>query len=617
MLVLVSVPLYATEYNEAPMLKELVEAGELPPVEERLPEEPLVIEPIEEIGQYGGTIRTPCVLTNMVVEVGWMNVESMLQLDCQVVDVVPQIAKGWEFSEDKKTFTLYLRKGMKWSDGHPYTADDIMFWWEDFILNKELTPILWTGWAPGGEAMKVEKVDDYTVRFRFAVPYLNFIYRLLADRSLPKHYLKDFHPGYVEKEELDKLTKEEGYDNWWELFRAKNDWVENVDLPVVNAWKMSKITPEAGFLERNPYYWRVDTAGNQLPYIDKVVGLRIIDREVSNMKIISGEVDYACAAMKLENYPLYMESKEKGDFRVMLWKLLFQSATGFMFNLTDNDPALREIFQDVRFRRAISLAINREEINEAVFFGLGVPMQSAMPPGSRFYDPELAEAYAEYDPEGANKLLDEMGLTERDADGYRLRPDGETFVIRFECTDIGAARGLMSIWPMAQDYWKEIGVKTDLKLHERTFFDTRLAANEVSATMWGITGVLDAELYTTASWLVISSENWWNNSWWGPKWYDWFNTKGETGEEPPEEIKRLNDLFNRIQVSPDEEERNELIREILRSQAENLWMIGTVANIPQPIAVKNHLRNFSEECGWTVYGHGYMVSDPSQWFVRK
>jgi len=604
-------------FNEAPMLKTKVAAGEIPPVEERLPEEPMVVNPVEEVGRYGGTIHTPCVLTNMAVEVGWMNCESMFQVDANGVDIIPQIAKGYEFSKDGKTFTLYLRKGMKWSDGYPFTADDVMFWWEDVTLNKDLNPILWTGWCPGGKPMKVEKIDDYTVRFEFAAPYLNFIYRLLSSVALPKHYLKNFHPRYISKEKLNDLMKKEGYDNWWELFKAKNDWVENPDLPVVNAWKMVKITPEAGFLERNPYYWRVDTVGNQLPYIDKVVGLRALDREVANMKIISGEVDYACAAMKLEDYPLYMENKEKGNYRVMLWDLLFQSATGFMFNLTDNDPVLRKIFRDVRFRRAMSLAINREEINEVVFFGLGVPMQSAMPPGSRFYNPEYAKAYAEYNPKEANRLLDEMGLTERDKDGYRLRPDGKTLRIHFECTDIGAARGLKSIWPLVKKYWADIGVKTDLKLHERTFFDTRLAANEVSATMWGITGVLDAELFTTCSWLVIGEQNWWNNSWWGIKWYDWFNTKGKEGEEPPEEIKRLHEMYKRIQVSPSEEERSNLIKEILRSQAENLWVIGTVTNIPQPIAVKNYLRNFPEKCPWTVYGHGYMPSNPCQWFLKK
>ena len=147
----------------------------------------------------------------------------MLQLDADNVEALPNIAKAYEFSEDKKVFTLYLRKGLKWSDGHPATADDVMFWWEDITLNEELTPVLWTGWQPGGETMKVEKVDEYTVRFHFAQPYLNFVYRLLGEIMVPKHYLKNFHPKYTSQEELDRLTKEGGYDYWWQLFAAQND----------------------------------------------------------------------------------------------------------------------------------------------------------------------------------------------------------------------------------------------------------------------------------------------------------------------------------------------------------------------------------------------------------
>lgn len=606
-----------TSFKEAPVLAKLVEDGEIPPLSERLPEEPMVVVPVERPGKYGGRIVSADTLTNMAVEAGWSIGEGMLQLDADNVEVLPNIAKAYEFSEDKKVFTLYLRKGLKWSDGHPATADDVMFWWEDITLNEELTPVLWTGWQPGGETMKVEKVDEYTVRFYFAQPYLNFVYRLLGEIMVPKHYLKNFHPEYTSQEELDRLTKEGGYDYWWQLFAAQNDYLNNPDLPTLNAWKLVKLTPEAGFFERNPYYWKIDTEGNQLPYIDERLVYRAVDREVANIRIVNGELDCACAAAKLEDYPLYMENREKGGYRVMMWKLLFQSATGFMFNLTYDDLVLRDIFQDVRFRRAMSLAINREEINEAAFYGLGVPMQSGMPPGSRFYDPEFAQAYAEYNPEEANRLLDEMGLTERDKDGYRLRPDGETLFILFECTDIGAARGLSIIWPLVQKYWRDIGVKTEIRLHERGLFDTRLAANMVAATMWGITGVEDAELLTTCSWLVIGPQNWWNCSWWGIKWYDWFATGGKKGEEPPAEIKRLLSLYEKIQVASTPQEQDALVREILASQAENLWVIGTVANIPQPIIVSNRLRNFPDGCVWGVYSHGYMPANPCQWFVEE
>ncbi len=603
-----------TAFNEAPMLSELVSEGVLPPVADRLPKEPLVLIPYEEIGNYGGEMFTFCTLTSIIVEGGWSMNETTLRLDRYAGEVLPNLAHAFEFSDDARTFTLHLREGLHWSDGTPATASDIMFWWEDQMLNTEITPVVPSQWRPGDQVMEVTALDDYTVQFEFAVPYLNFPYRLIGGMYLPQHYLQQFHPMYTDADELAATVSAAGYDQWYQLFSARNSYLENPDRPTLNAWKLTSIDSERGIFERNPYYWKVDTEGNQLPYIDRKVVNRGGDPEVINMMALQGQLDRVCAAMQLENYPLYIENREQGDYSVKLWNLAFQSSCGFMFNLTYEDPVLREIMNDVRFRQAMSLAIDREEINEGVFFGLGVPQQSAMPPMSRFYNPEHANAYAEFDPERANALLDEMGLVGRDREGFRVGPDGDTVFILFETTDIGAARGLRAVWPLVQNYWNNIGIKTDLRLHERTFFDTRLDTNEIAATIWGITGAVEAELFTTTSFLLIGPHSWYNNSWWGMNWWHWLNTDGESGEEPPAIITELWRKYQAIQMAESREEQERLINEILAAQAENLWVIGTVTQTPQPILVRNDVRNFVDEAAWTVMGQGYMVSNPAQWF---
>jgi peptide/nickel transport system substrate-binding protein len=267
-----------TKFNEAPMLAELVKAGKLPPVEKRLPSEPLVIVPVEEVGQYGGTAR---VFSNSITGYGegecLIGFEGIVKLGPDGTSVVPNIAKSWKFTNGGKTLTLYLRKGIKWSDGVPFTADDILFWWEDVILNDDLTPVKPKTWSPGGKLMRVEKVDDYTVSLHFAIPYPFAILYLAhawgAQGSFyyPKHYSKNFHPKYVPLDELNKKAKAEGFDNWWQLFGKYNSFFggggANVEpgTPTLQAFMVAKKGTDVIISERNPYYWKVDIAGNQLP----------------------------------------------------------------------------------------------------------------------------------------------------------------------------------------------------------------------------------------------------------------------------------------------------------------------------------------------------------------
>lgn len=617
----------AAKYSEAPMLRAKVAAGELPSVEERLPEDVLVVKPVDKIGQYGKTLR--------IVDTYWFDFWCLLSTPLFGLaqdfetgtheyykgvaegKIVPALAKGGEFSEDKKTFTLYLREGLKWSDGAPLTADDLLFWWEDVIKNKELTPVIGSIYKPGGELWTVEKVDDYTVRFHFVAPYKFFKYMLTSwtipiyPLVLPKHYLKRFHIKY--NSEADELAKKEGFDNWWNLFSVKSSrpsLLDDPECPTCSPWKIVERKPDRFVAERNPYYWKVDTAGNQLPYIDRVVCDLSADREVLNMKIIAGQVDYAAVALAFDDIPLFKANEAKGNYRLMLWDTPMGAMPSIHFNLTyKKDPVLGDIFRDVRFRQAMSLAINREEVNQVVYFGLSYPTQATCLPESKFWEPEFAKAYAEYNPEKANQLLDEMGLKWDKDHEWRLRPDGKTLTVVNEDCDWGAVRGFSKVRPLLKEYWEKIGVKTVLKLIDSGLYGARAGANELQLHLFGID--CNDLMFQMNFLYFVPGQNL------APLWDLWVNSEGESGEEPPEELKRAREQALRIEVSEDEEEIVRLGKEIFRLQAENLWIIGACGTLKQPLVVGNNLGNFLEDGVWASDNFVTGYAWPDQWFLKE
>ncbi len=596
-------------FNEAPMLRVKVAAGELPPVEERVGEEPLVIKPFEEIGTYGGTMRMYYGNPFYSFDADFSVMDSMFYFAPDANTVFPNVAKGWELSSDARILTIYLREGMKWSDGAPFTADDLVFWYEDVLLNDELTPTIDRQWMPGGEVMKLEKVDDYTVELHFAASYPLILYALTqyaasqqgAGMLTPKHYLKKFHPRYASEEDLEKLCEEKGVESWVSLWGNKRSLLggnQDLDLPKLGAWIPVKISTTEVMFERNSYYWKVDTAGNQLPYIDRRKVSIITSLEIVKMKIMAGELDFAFLETTNENLPLYMENRKRGDYRVFQWSTVVVSVPGLLFNQNTPDEVLAEIFQDARFRRALSLAINREEIDEFYRFGLGEPRQATLPPSSRFYEEEFERSYAEYDPERANQFLDEMGLKWDDDHEYRLRPDGETLGIVLEWS---TNQPIVNAIELIKEYWEEVGVKIALKSGLNTEIWQRVAAGEPE--------VFSEYIQTGDPAFMVSGPPWipGGNSSWCLKWRLWYSTDGEEGEEPPEEIKRLFQLSDEIKIVLDEKKRTEIGKEILRLHADNVWIIGTIGVFPYGFAVKNNLRNAPEESllsngtRWTLF----------------
>ena len=617
----VSISFSQKKYNEAPMLAELVKAGKLPPVEQRLPEEPLIVEPAEQIGQYGGTIRVayPTVYR-------WIDVSSLTNWDTVLKvsskdyhTIIPHVAKAWKFSGDKKSLVLYFRKGMKWSDGQPFTADDIMFWYEDVLLNKELTPVFPSWLAPGGKPAKIEKIDDYTVKLSFSVSYPIILYQLaMQSMYLPKHYLKKYHPKYTSEKDLEKMVKDGNFTHWRDLFSSKatlspTDARREVDAPTLTAYVVKSKTTNITTLERNPYYWKVDTAGNQLPYIDRIQAFLVENVEMYNMKITIGEIDYADYNTSLENYPLYKESSEKGGYRVLLWPTIYTSGVAFMPNLNHKDPVLRRILQDKRFRRALSLAINRDEINQLVYLGLGVPMQTTVLPPSPLYKKEYAEAYIKYNPVEANRLLDEMKLRWDKDHKYRLRPDGKVLSLTIEYApgEMGTIR--TTTCELVQKYWETIGIKVALKPEASELFTQRVGAAEHDIGLWQVL-TPEIRLYWLPRDYVPTQPVW---SQWGTLWALWYTSGGKSGEEPPPEIKRLYKLWEIASTAIDEKVRMDALDKILKAQAENLWTISTVGQFPQPVIVNKKLANVPEKLYWGWdYAYG-SIGNPETWFFKR
>ena len=606
-------------FGEAPMLAAMVAAGDLPPVEERLPEEPLVFNVFEGIGTYGGTLKAASIGTEYTELTPIRGLAGAVQTANRgpgsPIDIVPYAHKGWEMSEDQKTVTLYLRRGMKWSDGHPYTADDVMFSFEDFILIDEF-PSGWhrSGWGPMSHA---EKVDDFTVRLHYTDPFptLPGWYEFWGGwqpHSYPKHYLSKYHAKY--NENADALAKEEGYDNWvqavWAKQASTSDFrVGDLNTPSVNPWNHEEITTTYVLHVRNPYHFAIDPAGNQLPYIDRLRVETVADAETLNLKVISGELSVAGIGLATPDFPLFKENEESGGYETLMWPRAAGAESFYSFNLTHQDPVQREIFQDVRFRQAMSLAIDREEINKVLFFGLAVPRQAAMDPENSFYKEEWATRYAEYDPDTANRLLDEMGL-QRGDDGFRLRPDGEVLTAQIVIPLEWPSH--VAISELVAEYWGDVGVKVDPRSYSIDLVVERLTTNDYDVSVWFLRRTNASKGYLPSNKFTS------NDGWYATQWWAWHNSGGEQGEEPPDEFQDFFNLADQWYITADKAERDRIATQLFDFASEQVLLIGTVGYAPVPIIVSNHLGNFPRDVRFAGDDvHSLRDVKPDQWYIKQ
>jgi peptide/nickel transport system substrate-binding protein len=574
------------KYNEAPALAEQVKAGALPPVEQRLPEQPLVVPVVEKIGEYGGVWRRaflgPADANNYVRVV----YDSLFRFTQDGAEIEPKIAAGAKSSADFKVWTILLRKGARWSDGVPFTADDIVFWYKDVLLNRDLMPSVPT-WIRNtdGTPAKVVKLDDTTVRFTYDRPATLFLQEVAnqdgPDNSyamfLPAHYLKKFHPAYTPKEDIDRLAQAVSFKSWTELFAAKATPAQNPDRPTMAAWlPVTRVSDPVFTLRRNPYYIGVDTAGNQLPYIDEVRFTYFADQQALNLAAIAGNFDMQARHIQMTNYPVLKEQEKTGKYRVIIWPTFGGSDAVIALNTTYTaDPAIGRLMATKDFRIALSLAINRDEIKESVFLGLGEARQAVPAPWHPYFPgKEWATKYTEFDREAANRMLDDLGLSKRNAEGIRLMANGKAAMIEISVVPAFGA------WPdvaqlVAKD-WEAVGVKTIVQIRERALHFNMRNANELMAEIWNE----DTTAFPFTGGAKFDPRNGaLSTLTFGPLYSRWLNSFGKEGVEPTEPIKRIMQLVDTARTVG-HDGQVQAAQELFRIWADNVFEIGTIGLTP-------------------------------------
>jgi len=586
--------------KEAPQLAELVKAGKLPPVAERVGQDPVVIKPLREVGKYGGTWRGgftgPADFWN-----GFRccsGPDHLMFWDYTGDKVVPNLAKGLEMQDGGRAWLVHLRRGMKWSDGKPFTADDFVFWFEDIYQNKDLVPTPSATMAINGKQGAIEKVDTSTVRFKFPEPYFmlpdvlagstdlagqGFAYRGMGGFA-PAHYLKQFHPKYAGQAELDKKVKEAKFDSWVRMFLAKNDWALNPELPVLSPWKtVTAINTPTWTLERNPYSVFVDTAGNQLPYIDRVVLTLGENLEVINLRAVAGEYDFQQRHLDLGKLPVFIENQVRGGYKVYLDPGDYGGDMIIKFNLNyDADGEIAKWFSTADFRRALALGIDRDQINETFWLGTGTP-SSVVPADGNKYNPgpQYRKLWATLDVRKANEMLDKIGLAKKDAQGFRLRSDGKGR-LRIEIMTLGGQFvQFTQIAEMIREQWKRIGIDLTVQEVERSLALKRTAANEQQLGAWNNDGsehlfTFPLHVFPFELAAVASS---------GPLYVKWFHSAGAQGKEPEPKMRELMEKWKKAFGVP-EKERIQLGKEVWKIAAEEVYIIGVIGMGPASMGVR-------------------------------
>lgn len=601
-----------TTGREAPDLARLVAAGELPPLEERIPTEPLVVQPRDEIGEYGGTWRR----INYRLFANWYSWEPLVKLDMDTFAPVPNVARGVDISDDYTAFTFYLREGMKWSDGAPFTSEDLMFFYEDILMNDELTPGKPAWLAAAGEPAVFSAPDDYTIVIEFSAPKMLFLQEQAAMGRpnyllTPKHYLSRFHPEYADAGKLQEMLSAEGMDSWVQLMEAKRSTNENPDLPVVAAWDLeTDSSAELQVATRNPYYWKVDTEGRQLPYIDAMTWPLRADAQVTLLKAIAGEVDFDRVSKVAGDMTLLKENEASGGYTAKMLNLDSHSNSLVLFVNQDyvGDEADAEILRDVRFRRALSVAIDREELIEFTVLGLAEPRQAVLHSTSPGGSEEYSKAYVDHDPVQAAAWLDEAGLSGRDSDGWRTLPNGDTFELIL-ATDSGRQLSIDS-GEIIKKHFEEVGLKTALKLEDGALYQTRRNSGEHMITIGGNGEGLDP-LRKPHHYFPIAG----GQVPWAPLQATYYQTDGRDGREPVGFQAELIDLYEQAVRELNESKRIALYERTMEIHSQQLFQIGTMSYAGFPMVVSNKMHNTPKRLA-NVYQNA-PAFDAEQYFIRE
>ncbi len=605
---------------------------DLPPLAERLPEEPLVVVPYDEIGHYGGTLD---IISN-ATEAGTSDMMSIRHVNLvrysdDLETIVPNVAKGWKWNDDYTELTFYLRKGHKWSDGEPFTSADIKFWYDNLELDPNVMAKTKDYVLVGGERMTVETPDPYTVVFKLPAPkpgLLSHFANHYAQAFQPKHLLGRFHPAI--NPNADAEAQALGFENGYAVIKAyfgNSDWMDTATpmlnspdkvanmpfaaAPTLESHIVVRESTEGRHFVPNPYYFKVDTAGHQLPYVNEMDETFVTETEVRVLKMINGEVDYKTQSLQLDMAPILLENQEKGDYTVWLEPKI--SFPVFSFNVTDEDLEKRELFNNIKFREAMSVAINRQEINDVAYFGQGqIQQYVAFSPTPGFISEDMLQYKTEYDPEGAKALLDSIGFVDKDGDGWRDLPSGKPLVLNIQFATQGTSAKVNEL--VAQN-WAEVGVKTTVKEITADEYRSAQSANQLSVGSWEKSQPLAVILGNNEE-FVPPFENYFAHRT-GMLWAEYIESNGERGVEPPAWVNdSIADIAAFQSATPGSDEQAAIGARMVERMTKQLLFIGTVKAV-SPVFHRNVLKNVPE---FKTASYDYYWAYPyrgDQWFLDE
>ncbi len=616
----------------AKMNKRIRGNPKLPPLDERIPEDALVVAPYHSIGKYGGTFD---VMSN-ATEAGTSDFlairhVNLVRYSDDLQTIVPNIAKDWEWNDDFTQLTFFLRKGHKWSDGAPFGARDVKYWYDNLSLNPKVIENPKDYVLVAGKPMTVDVIDAQTVRFNLPAPKPGLLVHFantFAQGFQPMHFLGQWDPEI--NPDADKMAKAAGFEDGYEVlsnYFGNSDWTDTPSpmlrspdkagnlpadtMPTLESHILISESTEGRHLVANPYFHQVDTAGNQLPYISEQDEIYVNEDEVRILKLINAEVDFKAQSLQLSTAPLLLENQEKGDYTVELRPEV--TIASFAFNMTHENLQKRKVFSDLRFRQAMSVAMNREEMNEVAFFGMGEAKQyvgfTDSPP---FIEEKWKQYYAQYDPKLASKLLDEMGLKDVDGDGFRDLHDGGKLVVNIQFSVQGAPAAMVEL---IGQHWAAVGILTTVKEVTPDEYRSAQSSNKLDVANWRNGQPLSIVLGTNQIWVPPYHDYFSVRT--NMLWAEWVDSKGASGVEPPDYAKQMMEDINAFQSTPvGTPESDKIGARMVENLVANLLYIGTV-QVPAPIYHRNVLKNFTT---YKTHSFEYYRSypyRPTQWWLDE
>jgi peptide/nickel transport system substrate-binding protein len=579
-----------------------VSKGQMDPAPMRVPQTPLIVD-LEakgrEFGQQGGTLRTMVTRSKDVRQMVVYGYARLVGYDFEYA-LRPDILRDIEV-EDDRVFTLHLRPGHRWSDGAPFTSENFEYWWKHVAQNPELSPNGPPEVMRVGEDLATMTFPDaHTVVIRFPRPNPIFLQSLAGASPpfiyRPSHYLKQFHVDFNTMEEMEEMIDRKRVRGWAPLHNKMDNMYQfdNHELPTLQPWMPASTGGNSRQLfVRNPYFHRVDAQGTQLPYID-VVEMNIVGGGLVAAKANAGEADLQARGLDFRDVSILKKGEADGaPYRTYLWANGAASQIAIYPNLNFADPVWREVMRDARFRRALSMGIDRRMINRALYFGLGKEGGMTALAKSPFFEADNLTRWSLYDPDAANAMLDEMGLTERDKSGIRLLPDGRT--MEFVIETAGERQEVENALAIITDTWRDIGVKLIMRPLDRDILRNRVFSGVTMASVWFGWDNGIPQAYTPPAYLAPTDQVFF--AW--PKWGQYYQTRGAAGDPidlaPAQRLMDLSDEWTRVD---DTANRSRIWREMLEIHSEQQYGIGILSEAPQPVVVSDRLRNVPEFGKW-------------------